>query len=82
MDSTNVHLKADQAIGKHTQTCILALRGAGIFIQQAASVTKMPAVAQAVTAPSLVNSSLVCSYYYVKSYAEGSGVIHLAAGIV
>ena len=22
------------------------------------------------------------SYYYVKSYAEGSGVIHLAAGIV
>lgn len=23
-----------------------------------------------------------CSYYYVKSYAEGSGVIHLAAGIV
>lgn len=25
---------------------------------------------------------LWCSYYYVKSYAEGSGVIHLAAGIV
>ena len=23
-----------------------------------------------------------CSYYYLKSYAEGSGVIHLAAGIV
>ena len=22
------------------------------------------------------------SYYYLKSYAEGSGVIHLAAGIV
>ena len=25
---------------------------------------------------------MLCSYYYVKSYAEGSGVIHLAAGIV
>ena len=25
---------------------------------------------------------LFCSYFYVKSYAEGSGVIHLAAGIV
>ena len=23
-----------------------------------------------------------CSFYYVKSYAEGTGVIHLAAGIV
>lgn len=23
-----------------------------------------------------------CSYYYVKSYAEGTGVIHLPAGIV
>ena len=22
------------------------------------------------------------SYFYIKSYAEGSGVIHLAAGIV
>ena len=25
---------------------------------------------------------LSCSYFYIKSYAEGSGVIHLAAGIV
>ena len=23
-----------------------------------------------------------CSYFYIRSYAEGSGVIHLAAGIV
>lgn len=30
----------------------------------------------------LLTPGIPCSYYYVKSYAEGSGVIHLAAGIV
>ncbi len=31
---------------------------------------------------SLTSGDVLRSYYYVKSYAEGSGVIHLAAGIV
>ncbi len=30
----------------------------------------------------LTELSVSCSWYYVKSYAEGTGVIHLAAGIV
>lgn len=30
----------------------------------------------------MVRACCWCSYFYIKSYAEGSGVIHLAAGIV
>lgn len=30
----------------------------------------------------ITRKSSLCSWFYVRSYAEGSGVIHLAAGIV
>lgn len=32
--------------------------------------------------PTLLPLLLLCSWYYVKSYAEGSGIVRLPAGIV
>lgn len=68
MGRTDVHLKADQGIANYTQTWILAMKAAGLLVQQPHSVTRMPAVAQAVTAPCLVKNSPVCAAITMSSH--------------